>query len=210
MSFDVDVTRKLGGKRISLRFTAPHGITALVGPSGIGKTSVLNMIAGLLRPDHGHVEVGGAVLFDSDRRIDLSVAERRAGYVFQDRRLFPHMRVRANLRYGRHGRSPMNFDMMVDMLGIAALLDRWPATLSGGEAQRVAIGRALLSSPRFLLLDEPLASLDEARRAQIRAIIRRVGEELALPILLVSHDSSDVDQLADTVVRMDASAAEPG
>lgn len=204
MSFDIDVTRKLGAKRISLRFSAPSGITALVGPSGIGKTSVLNMIAGLLRPDHGHVEVGGTLLFDSDRRIDLPAADRRSGYVFQDRRLFPHMRVGANLRYGRRGCGLMDFDLMVDMLGIAALLDRWPATLSGGEAQRVAIGRALMSSPQFLLLDEPLASLDEARRAPIRAIIRRVSEDLALPILLVSHDNGDVDQLADTIVRMDA------
>lgn len=204
MSFDVDVTRKLGAKRISVRFTAPSGITALVGPSGIGKTSVLNMIAGLLRPDHGHVEAGGCLLFDSNRRIDLSAADRRSGYVFQDRRLFPHMRVGANLRYGRRGPGLIDIDLMVDMLGIADLLDRWPATLSGGEAQRVAIGRALLSSPHFLLLDEPLASLDEARRAPLRAIIRRVSQELALPILLVSHDSSDVDQLADTIVRMDA------
>lgn len=202
MSFDIDVTRKISGRRISLRFAAPAGVTALVGPSGAGKTSVLNMIAGLLQPDHGHVEVGGGVLFDSDRRIDLSPADRRAGYVFQDRRLFPHMSVLANLRYGRRGPPLIGLDAAVDLLGLDGLLHRRPSTLSGGEAQRVAIGRALLSAPQFLLLDEPLASLDEARRAPVRQAIQRISASLSLPILLVSHDRADIDQLAETVVAM--------
>jgi molybdate transport system ATP-binding protein len=202
MSFDIDVTARLGERRICFQCRTGAGITAIVGPSGSGKTSALNMIAGLLRPDQGHVSVGGLPLFDSDRRIDLPAAARRAGYVFQDRRLFPHMRVRANLRYGRHGAPPVDEAVLIDLLGIGGLMDRWPSTLSGGEAQRVAIGRAVLSGPRFLLLDEPLASLDEGRSAQIRTTIARLRDELRLPILLVSHDRADVDQLADYVITL--------
>jgi molybdate transport system ATP-binding protein len=202
MSFDIDVTTRLGDRRVAFRCRAGAGITAIVGPSGAGKTSALAMIAGLLRPDQGHIEVDGLTLFDSDRRIDMPVAARRAGYVFQDRRLFPHLRVRANLRYGRHGPSPVDETMLVDLLGIGGLMDRWPSTLSGGEAQRVAIGRAVLSGPRFLLLDEPLASLDEERSAQIRTAIARLRDDLGLPILLVSHDRADVDHLADYVITL--------
>lgn len=204
MSFDVDVERRLGDARISLRFAAGQGLTALFGPSGVGKTSVLNMVAGLLRPDRGRIAVAGETLFDGPT--DLPPERRRAGYVFQDARLFDHMRVSANLRYGLRLAQPghrwIGYDEVIAFLGIEALGNRWPRTLSGGEAQRVAIGRALLSGPRFLLMDEPLASLDAPRRAEIMSVIERVRDELKLPILYVSHDRSEIERLATTVVDM--------
>ncbi len=205
MSFDVDVRRRMGPEtEVALRFTTGPGLTALFGPSGAGKTSVLAMVAGLLRPDAGHVRVAGDTLFDSTNRIDVPAARRAAGYVFQDARLFPHLRVRDNLRYGerRATGAGMTLDEMAAFLGIDHLLDRWPHTLSGGEAQRVAIGRALLSGPRFLLMDEPLASLDLARRSEVMGLIERVRDEMGLPILYVSHDRGEVDRLAATVVKM--------
>ncbi|MEC3912039.1 ATP-binding cassette domain-containing protein [Sphingobium sp. CR2-8] len=202
MSFDIDLARKVGETDIRFQCRTSDGLVAVVGPSGIGKSTVLNMVAGIVKPDKGHVVIGGETLFDSRSGIALPVAARQAGYVFQDRRLFPHMRVLGNLRYARRTPQPLDFDWIVEALGIAALLDRWPSTLSGGEAQRVAIGRALLSGPRFLLLDEPLASLDEPRRVQIRAIIDRIKQELRIPILLVSHDQADIAQLADTIISL--------
>ncbi|WP_294391974.1 ATP-binding cassette domain-containing protein [uncultured Sphingomonas sp.] len=197
MSFEVDVTRRLGDAHIDIAFTAGAGLTALFGPSGGGKTSLLNMIAGLLRPDRGRIVVDGETLFGDG--IDLPPERRRAGYVFQDARLFPHMTVRANLSYGRRG-TLYPFGEVVDLLGLGALLDRWPRTLSGGEAQRVGIGRALLSGPRFLLMDEPLASLDAPRAEEIMGMIERVRDELRLPILYVSHDRAEVARLATQVV----------
>ena len=203
MSFDIDVRRRMGpDTEIALRFTSGPGLTALFGPSGVGKTSVLGMVAGLLTPDAGHIRVGGETLYGDG--VNLPVDRRAAGYVFQDARLFPHYRVRGNLLYGvaRSSGRGMGLDEVVAFLGIGHLLDRRPATLSGGEAQRVAIGRALLSGPRFLLMDEPLASLDHARRQEIMALIERVRDELGLPILYVSHDRGEVDRLAATVVEM--------
>lgn len=204
MSFDVDVERQLGDARIAIRFASGPGITALFGPSGAGKTSILNMVAGLLKPDRGRIAVAGNTLFDTS--VDVPPNRRRAGYVFQDGRLFPHMRVVANLRYGQRLALPEHrwiaFDETVEFLGIGALLDRWPGTLSGGEAQRVAIGRALLSGPRFLLMDEPLASLDAARREEIMQVIERVRDVLSLPILYVSHDRGEVDRLATQVFEV--------
>lgn len=207
MAFDIDVSRRLGDTLIAQRFTAGGGLTALFGPSGSGKTSVLNMIAGLLRPDEGRIAVDGRVLFDSAKMIDLPPEARRLGYVFQDARLFPHRRVRANLLYG-HALAPqaerwMALDDAVDFLGIGHLLDRWPATLSGGEAQRVAIGRALLSGARCLLMDEPLSSLDRARREEIIRVILRIRDEMELPILYVTHDRTEIDRLASSVVELD-------
>jgi molybdate transport system ATP-binding protein len=162
------------------------------------------MIAGLLRPDHGTIRVAGETLFDSARGIDLPPERRRAGHVFQDNRLFPHRRVRDNLLYGwklaRPDQRWMGLEEAAAFLGIGHLLDRWPRSLSGGEAQRVAIGRALLSAPRFLLMDEPLSSLDTARREEIIAVIERVRDQLALPILYVSHDRAEVERLAATVI----------
>ena len=204
MAIDIDVTRRLGDRTIAMRFAAGPGLTALFGPSGAGKTSVLNMVAGLLRPDHGHIRIGRRTLFDG--AIDLPPEARRVGYVFQDGRLFPHRRVRANLTYGHDLADPANrwmtFDEAVAFLGIDGLLDRWPHSLSGGEAQRVAIGRALLAGPEILLMDEPLSSLDAARRGDIMTVIERIRDELKLPILYVSHDRVEVDRLATQVVAI--------
>ncbi|WP_267395506.1 MULTISPECIES: ATP-binding cassette domain-containing protein [unclassified Sphingomonas] len=200
MSFDVVVGKRLGDAEVALRLDAGAGLTVLFGPSGVGKTTVLNMVAGLLRPDRGRVVVAGRVLFDSEAGIDVPVEQRRVGYVFQDPRLFPHRRVRDNLRYGAAGLALPN--ATTAMLGIDHLLDRWPRTLSGGEARRVAIGRALLSDPAFLLLDEPLSSLDRPRREEIMAAIERVRDEIGLPILMVTHDPGEAERLATRIVTL--------
>lgn len=207
MSFDLRVSRQLGDRTIAAELASEGGLTALFGPSGAGKTSLLNMVAGLLRPDTGRIAVGGMVLFDSAAGIDVPARHRRTGYVFQDGRLFPHRRVRDNLLYGWKLARPehrwMRLDEAIDFLGIGHLLGRWPRTLSGGEAQRVAIGRALLSAPRFLLMDEPLASLDRARREEIMQVIERLRDELKLPILYVSHDRDEVARLATNVISVE-------
>jgi molybdate transport system ATP-binding protein len=204
MAFDIDLTIARGSARIAVRFTATQRLVALFGPSGAGKTSVLDAVAGLLRPARGRIVVEDAVLFDSARGLDLAPEARACGYVFQDGRLFPHKSVRDNLLYGWRLAAPearwMGLDEAVDFLGIRALLGRMPRTLSGGEAQRVAIGRALLRAPRFLLMDEPLSSLDAARREEILQVIERIRDELRLPILYVSHDRAEVDRLAGAVV----------
>lgn len=203
-AFDIDVVLDRGTAHIAARFTAAPGLTALLGPSGAGKTSVLDMIAGLLRPKRGRIVVAGEVLFDKAAGISLPPEARACGYVFQDYRLFPHCTVRDNLLYGwrlaPNLRRWITLDEVIDFLGIGALLARVPRTLSGGEAQRVAIGRALLSGPRVLLLDEPLSSLDPPRREEIMRLIERIRDELKLPILYVSHDRAEVDRLAQTVV----------
>ena len=207
MCFEVSLDIRVGERRIELRFQSDERLTALVGPSGVGKTSVLNCIAGLLRPAAGRIAVRDRVLFNSEARVDLPPEKRRAGYVFQDARLFPHMRVAQNLDYGarfaRQAQSWTTREEMARFLDIAHLLDRWPGTLSGGEARRVAIGRALLAAPDFLLLDEPVASLDPERTEDIRGLVERIRDELALPILLVSHDRAEVERLAGRVIRMD-------
>ncbi len=206
MSFEVVLRHRIGERDITLDFATDARLTALVGPSGAGKTTVLNCIAGLVRPDAGRIVVGGRVLFDGAAGIDLPPERRRAGYVFQDARLFPHQRVAANLAYGARlapaGEQWIDRAEVADILGIAHLAERWPATLSGGEAQRVAIGRALLASPRFLLLDEPLTSLDAERAEGITRAIERIRDDLALPILLVSHDRAEVARLADRVITL--------
>ncbi len=198
MSFDIDVVRQLGDTRVALTAQVGEGATVLFGRSGVGKTSVLNMVAGLLRPDTGRIVVGGETLFGDG--IDLPPERRRAGYVFQAARLFPHMRVRANLLYGADG--DLDLADRTAFLGIAHLLDRWPRSLSGGEAQRVAIGRALLSNPHFLLLDEPLSSLDHARREEVMQAIEHVRDVLKLPILMVTHDPEEAERIGTQIVRM--------
>jgi molybdate transport system ATP-binding protein len=216
MSFDVDVGRSFGPRRarvrVSARFEAGGGVTVLFGPSGAGKTSVLNMIAGLLRPDRGHVRVNGISLFDRDAGIDLPPDRRRVGYVFQDGRLFPHRTVGANLRYGLKRTAPgdrwIGFDDVVAFLGIGHLLGRRPQSLSGGEAQRVAIGRALLAGPRTLLMDEPLSSLDPARREEIMTVIERIRDDLKIPILYVTHDAAEAERLATRRVEIGGGAPE--
>lgn len=208
MSLVVDVLLQRGGfrRRVDLREDAR--VVALTGHSGIGKTSVLHAIAGLLKPAAGRIEVDGRVLFDGTAGIDVPPHLRDVGYVFQDLRLFPHMTVRGNLRYGAHraGRDRQTrfaFDDVVQLLGIDALLARRPANLSGGEAQRVAIGRALLSQPRILLLDEPLSSLDRARRAELLPWLQRVRDEVAIPMVYVSHAPDEVAQLTHTAHALD-------
>jgi molybdate transport system ATP-binding protein len=202
---EIDVRRKQGDFSLDVAFLgAATGVTALYGPSGAGKTTVVQMVAGLARPDDGRIAINGLCLFDSARGIDRPPEERRIGYVFQDGRLFPHLSVHANLTYGMQ-RTPaarrfVTFDAVVALLGIDHLLQRRPAKLSGGEKQRVAIGRALLTSPALLLMDEPLASLDAARKAEVLPFIQRLGSEFAIPILYVSHALDEITQLAARLV----------
>src|SRR5690606_29653614 len=179
---EVDVERRLGDFELAARFTAGPGITVLFGRSGAGKSSLVNMIAGLLRPDRGRIAVDDRVLFDSEARIDLPPHRRGVGYVFQESRLFPHLTVRQNLLYGRWftptRKRYTRLDGVVDLLGIGPLLKRRPGDLSGGEKQRVAIGRALLANPRLLLMDEPLASLDAERKAEILPYVERLRDHV--------------------------------
>jgi molybdate transport system ATP-binding protein len=200
MSFDVTLAKRLGDAEVSVAFAAGDGATVLFGPSGVGKTSVLNMVAGLLTPDTGHVRIDGDTLFDAAAHVDVAPERRRAGYVFQEPRLFPHLRVRANLLYGAS--EDMLPDEAIAFLGIDHLLDRWPRTLSGGEARRVAIGRALLSNPRFLLLDEPLSSLDRARREEVTQTIEYIRDVRKLPILMVTHDAAEAERIGTRIVGM--------
>jgi molybdate transport system ATP-binding protein len=204
----VDVEKQLGALKLAVRFQAAGGATALFGPSGAGKTSVVNMIAGLLTPDRGTIAIDDTVLFDAARGIDVPPNRRRVGYVFQEGRLFPHLSVRQNLDYGRrmsgHPRDVKEFDRIVALLDIDRLLDRRPRLLSGGERQRVAVGRALLTQPRLLLLDEPLASLDVAHKREILPYLVRLRDDAAIPIVYVSHTAAEVRRIATTVVRLDA------
>ncbi|VXB00305.1 Molybdenum ABC transporter ATP-binding protein [Luteimonas sp. 9C] len=201
----VDIDLRRGSFARHIRVESAQRVLALTGPSGAGKTSVLHAIAGLVRPRAGRIEIDGRVLFDSAARIDVPAHRRRVGYVFQDARLFPHLDVLRNLRYGRHhaGADSFALDHVVELLGISGLLQRQVANLSGGEAQRVAIGRALLSQPAVLLFDEPLSALDEARREELIPWLQRVRDEVRLPMLYVSHTSDDVRRLADAVHTLD-------
>jgi molybdate transport system ATP-binding protein len=204
----VDVQKTLGTFAIAAKFEAAAGVTALFGPSGSGKTSIVSMIAGLLRPEHGRIVCNGRIMFDSGRAQHEPAHARRFGYVFQDGRLFPHMSVARNLDYGRRMyRLPRDADELariVNLLDIAHLLERRPGALSGGERQRVAIGRALLMRPQLLLLDEPLASLDAARKREIFPYLLRLRDETAIPMVYVSHHAAEVRRIANTVVRIEA------
>jgi molybdate transport system ATP-binding protein len=204
MSFDIAVRYRAGESAREFAVASKAGLIAITGPSGIGKTTLLNCIAGLDRPLSGHVRIGDVTLFDRTTGVDLPPERRRAGYVFQDLRLFPHKTVSANLAYGERPEGGwMTRAEALEFLGIAHLARRYPATLSGGEAKRVAIGRALLASPKFLLLDEPLTSLDAARAEGILRLLERIRDELKLPTLLVSHASAEVERLAGEVVVLD-------
>ena len=204
----VDVERRLGAFQIAARFEAEGGVTALFGPSGAGKTTIANMIAGLLTPDRGSISLDGTVLFDAAARIDMPVHRRRIGYVFQDGRLFPHLSVRQNLDYGRRmsgvARDADEFARIAALLDIGHLLERRPRMLSGGERQRVAVGRALLMRPRLLILDEPLASLDLAHKREILPYLVRLRDEASVPMVYVSHTPAELRRIATKVVRLDA------
>lgn len=206
MTLSVEIRHRQGDFALDLAFASEGGVTALFGPSGSGKTSVLRIVGGLVRPERGRIVFDGAVLIDTAGGIDVAAHRRRFGYVFQEPRLFPHLSVRQNLDYGRWlcRRAERRGDAarILDMLGIGHLLDRRPGNLSGGEKQRVSIGRALMSSPRMLLMDEPLSALDEARKAEILPYLERLRDELDLPILYVSHSVAEVARLADRVVVM--------
>jgi molybdate transport system ATP-binding protein len=208
MTLEVCLRHAFGGFALDARFSAPPGITVLYGRSGSGKTTIVNAVAGLLRPDEGRIVVDGATLTDTEVRLFLPPHRRRIGYIFQEGRLFPHLTVRQNLGYGAwfapKGETPEDMGRVVDLLGIGHLLDRRPGALSGGEKSRVAIGRALLAAPRLILADEPLASLDEARKAEILPYFERLRDETAVPILYVSHAASEVARLATTVVALEA------
>lgn len=201
----VQARKTLGDFRLEVSFSAPaKGVLALSGPSGSGKTTVINLIAGLLTPETGRIAVGRRVLFDSRRGINLPPHRRRVGYVFQEARLFPHLSVRGNLVYGmqRRRRDPRRVAAVVELLGLGELLRRRPARLSGGEKQRVAIGRALLSGPGLLLLDEPLASLDQGRKEELIPYLAALAAEEELPIIYVSHAADEISRLAGHLVML--------
>jgi molybdate transport system ATP-binding protein len=202
----IDVEKRLGDFSLAARFETAAGVTALFGASGAGKTTLVNMIAGLIVPDRGHVRLNDTVLFDSVARIDVPAHRRRIGYVFQEGRLFPHLSVAANLDYGRRmcglARDGAEMARIVNLLDLGHLLDRRPGRLSGGERQRVAVGRALLMRPRLLLLDEPLASLDAARKREILPYLEKLRDEV--PMVYVSHHAGELKRIATSVVLLDA------
>ena len=208
MMLRVDVTKKLGEFTLTASFVSEGRVTGLFGASGAGKTSLINMIAGLLRPDRGVIAIDGETLDDTAAGIHVPAHRRRIGYVFQDARLFPHLDVRHNLDYGRRMNrltdDPAATTRITELLDIGHLLDRRPGKLSGGERQRVALGRALLSKPRLLLLDEPLGSLDEGRRAEILPYLIRLRDEANVPMVYVSHDPAEMRQLATQIVLLRA------
>jgi molybdate transport system ATP-binding protein len=202
----VDVEKQLGEFSLSAAFSSEGRVTGLFGASGAGKTSLVNMIAGLLQPDRGTIVVDGETLDDSASGVHVPSWRRRIGYVFQDARLFPHLDVRQNLDYGRRMNAladdPAQKKRVTDLLDVGHLLDRRPGKLSGGERQRVALGRALLAKPRLLLLDEPLGALDEGRRAEILPYLVRLRDEARIPMVYVSHDAAEMRQLATQIVML--------
>ncbi len=209
--FLIDIKRQLGSFSLDIKFSSDGGLTAFFGRSGSGKTSLVNMLAGLDTPDRGTIEVSGRTLFSSEKNINLKAEKRRLGYVFQDSRLFPHMNVRQNLNYGARFAPKedvgQEFHHIADLLGLESLLDRQPISLSGGEKQRVAIGRALLAKPQLLLMDEPLASVDSGRKGEIISFVENLRDQLMIPIVYVSHAMDEVIRLADTLVILDNGAS---
>jgi molybdate transport system ATP-binding protein len=208
----VDVEKRLGDFFLGARFQTGNGVTAVYGPSGAGKTTLVNMISGLVAPDRGRIAIDETVLFDSEKRINLPPHGRHIGYIFQEGRLFPHLSVKHNLDYGRRMRGlpgdPAQMARIVRLLDIGNLLERRPGKLSGGERQRIAIGRALLMRPRLLLLDEPLASLDVARKREILPYLERLRDEVGVPMVYVSHQAAELRRIATSVVRLAAGRVE--
>ncbi|HEY0292108.1 MAG TPA: molybdenum ABC transporter ATP-binding protein [Hansschlegelia sp.] len=204
---EVAITRRTGDFSLDVAFTAPNGVTAVLGRSGAGKSTLVSAVAGLVRPDDGRIMLGDVALFDRAARVDLAPRKRRVGVVFQESRLFPHLSVRSNLLFGRRrrrGATGPSFDQVVETLGIGALLPRSPRSLSGGERQRVAIGRALLSAPHALLFDEPLAALDSERKGEILPFLETLVREVSLPVLYVTHALEEAQRLAERLVVLAA------
>jgi molybdate transport system ATP-binding protein len=202
-ALEIDVSGKAGAFPIRAQFSAPGGITGLFGPSGAGKTSVLKMIAGVLQPDNGRIAVEGRMFFDAAAGVNLPPERRAIGFVFQESRLFPHMNVTRNLTYSmrmRGAQTSPRFDEIVEVLDLRTLLERIPKYLSGGEKQRVAIGRALLSDPKLLIMDEPLSSVDMGRRDEILPYLRKLRDYADMPVIYVSHDADEMIGLADNIV----------
>ncbi|MGH6876604.1 MAG: molybdenum ABC transporter ATP-binding protein [Rhizomicrobium sp.] len=205
MTIACALRHRLGGFTLDASFDVQgHGVTALFGASGAGKTTIVNALAGLLRPDEGRIIIDSDVVVDTSRKVFVPARLRRTGYVFQDARLFPHLNVENNLRFGWRRVAqrirPVEFDEIVDLLGLAPLLARKPGRLSGGEKSRVALGRALLASPRLLLLDEPLAALDATRKAEIFPYLERLRDQARLPMLYVTHSTDELSRLADDMI----------
>lgn len=199
----LSIDQHLGSFHLQAELTLPgRGVTGIFGTSGSGKTSLLRVIAGLERPARGTLQLGDQWLLDTQRRLCVPAHKRRIGVVFQEARLFPHYRVRGNLTYGMPAHAAVRFDEIVELLGIGALLERMPGTLSGGEARRVAIGRALLSAPQLLLMDEPLTGLDGARKEELLRFIARLTKQVDIPVVYVSHDPEEISTIADHLVLM--------
>lgn len=202
---EIDLAKRLDAFALDVAFKAGGGVTALFGRSGAGKSTIVKAIAGLVRPDRGRIKIGDAVLFDSATRVDVPAQRRRAGVVFQDGRLFPHLTVKQNLLYGfsrARGEKRIDAESVIGVLGVEGLSERRPVTLSGGERQRVAVGRALLAQPRVLLMDEPLASLDAARKAEVLPYLEALNARFGIPIIYVTHDADEVLRLASDVVLL--------
>ncbi len=204
---DVKFAKSFGDFELDVAFKAGSGLTALFGPSGAGKTTIVNVLAGLEKPDNGFVRINGDTLFDSDTKTNITPNGRQLGYVFQDARLFPHMSVERNLRYGMSRNNgtaqTTSWDDVIRILDLSHLLNRRPQKLSGGEQQRVAIGRALLATPKLLLMDEPLSSLDPLRRLEVMPFIEKMRDEFGVPIVYVTHTVAEIIRLADTVIVLD-------
>ncbi|WP_302456826.1 ATP-binding cassette domain-containing protein [Bilophila wadsworthia] len=202
----VSIQKQLEAFALQVSFVlASHGITVLWGASGSGKTTLLQCLAGLLRPDAGRIACREAVWFDAERGVCLAPERRRLGYVFQDVRLFPHLSVRSNMLFGRRFRGPsgVSFEDVVALLGLGRLLHRTPSDLSGGEKQRVAVGRALLACPELLLMDEPLTGLDRGKREEIMAYVKAIPERFSVPVLYVTHSDAERRFLADRVLNLE-------
>lgn len=207
MMFDIALCVRQGDFYLEQQFQSPHQVVGLFGPSGIGKTTILHSIAGMVRPSQGHIRIQDQTWFDVQQGVNLSIQARRTGLVFQDAQLFPHYSVKKNLLFGFQRiateQRKFAFDEVVQLLKLQHLLERMPIRLSGGEKQRVALGRALLYSPNILLLDEPLSALDHAHKAEIIPFFQKVRDEIDIPMLYVSHDASEIAQLTDTVWHLD-------
>ena len=200
---DVKIKKRLGSFNINVMFSAPsNGVTVFTGPSGSGKTSIINMIAGLLKPDTGYISTESTVFFDSEKNINCPINKRRCAYVFQDDRLFPHMNIRKNLFYGCPDKENSGLDAVLSLLGIEHLLYRMPSKLSGGEKQRVSIGRALIMKPDILLMDEPLASLDTERKDELITYIDKLPGEFGIPIFYVTHSPQEILRLNDELIQI--------